>query len=111
MSDTSTRPAPPPLEYRTPLCSVCGGETTPDPDGGFDCTGCYAYWTDDYWRPGEWADPQAKQCAASVSPHEDNTWIPAADPRKHTSYNCFRDSGHDGEHANPEMSAFVKGWA
>ncbi|MEU7787711.1 hypothetical protein [Amycolatopsis sp. NPDC049159] len=115
------RPAPPPLEYRTPLCSVCGTETRHSVNGRFFCDACGCGWDDSIIDlEGEWENTASEQCTATVRPYEDNTWIPEEDERKHLELRCIRDAGHCKEdelgepqslHAHPELITFAKGWA
>jgi hypothetical protein len=119
MNDTKTRPAPPPLCWRCPTCSICGNATHSE-RGGFQCDYCNCWWDasgidDD--DDGEWNEPDAEQCSTTVQPYLDNTWIPDGDERKHQEYRCLLDAGHDNvgpdavdPHANPDMTTHAKGW-
>jgi hypothetical protein len=119
---TETRPAPPHLEPRCPDCSVCGTETYVDAEGDFGCEPCGITWDhrDAYDSDGEWVDDTAEQCATTVAPYLNNTWIKDDDERKHKTYRCVLDAGHDNPgpeslvattpHANPEMDSWGKGW-
>lgn len=109
MSDTKTRPAPPPLEVRCPDCSLCGRETHHDGDS-FVCERCGAYWdpngldTED----GEWNDPDAEQCNATVQPLAHNTMVNAE--ARAAVYRCALGLGHDGDHASVDYTYSAKGW-
>jgi hypothetical protein len=65
------RPAPPPLEYRAPDCSICGVEVDHDGDG-WRCYSCDASWGNDFdGEDGEWDEefyPELAEarCAASI---------------------------------------------
>lgn len=113
------RPLPPPLEARCPDCSVCGEETN-YVDASFDCENCNCSWSESgvSYDSGEWLDPEVDQCAETVQPYLDNTWIKDDDERKQKSYRCVRDADHVDstrpkvrEHAHPEMSVCVRRWA
>lgn len=107
---TAIRTAPPPLTPRCPDCSICGKETYYE-DGGFRCDDCAAWWDEDGLdeKPGEWDEPEKPQCPATVQPHLENGYI--TDPEIKTRvYRCVLDAGHDGDHADPDLYAFAKGW-
>jgi predicted amidophosphoribosyltransferase len=84
------RPEPPPLEYRSPLCSVCGNEV--DYVGGcFTCPGCRVFWQEEdaFDEDGEWEEPDAKRCT-SVDVHDGE------------QVRCVRQAGHKArEHTAP----------
>jgi hypothetical protein len=112
------RPLPPPLVFRSPDCPICDQETNAQPDS-FDCEQCRCSWPkdSDCYTTGEWNDPGATQCAETVQPYLDNSWVKDDDARKHESYRCVRDADHVDsdwhevkQHAHPEMSVCVKGW-
>jgi hypothetical protein len=117
---TIDRAAPPPLEYRPPLCSVCGEETRHSVSGRLVCDPCGCSWDESIIDlDGDWFDTTAEQCTATVRPYEENDWIKDDDERKHLELRCIRDAGHrkEGElgepqalHANPDLKAFAKGW-
>lgn len=86
---TSDRPAPPPLEFETPPCSVCGEGTEHD-DGSFLCANCGASWSS-VGESGEWEEPNAKQCSAQSQQPWD-------------TYRCYRAAGHSGDHEHPDTS-------
>jgi hypothetical protein len=114
-SSTTARPLPPPLATRCPDCSICGEETHVE-DGSYTCDTCSAYWPLDGldYAEGDWSDPDAPQCTATVRPHLDNTWI--TDPvQKVREYRCVLTADHAEYedppiHADPNLKAWAKGW-
>ncbi len=108
MTDTTTRPAPPPLEYRCPDCSLCSHETYHDGDG-FRCDACEAWWEPSSGDNGEWDNPDAEQCDATCQPLADNTF--ATDEQRAKTYRCALTVNHPGDHASINYTFCVKGWA
>jgi len=104
MTIPNTRPAPPPLEYRAPDCALCGNEVVHDGDG-FCCEQCCAWW--DSHGDGQWDDPDAEQCGATVQPLAD-----MVDEEARTrTYRCALEVGHGGLHASVDYTYCTKGWA
>jgi hypothetical protein len=114
------RPAPPPLQPRSPDCPLCTRETNWQ-DDGYACEDCSAWWPERVTgeEPGEWLEADEAQCEETVAPYVHNLWIPANDPRKHLVFRClltenhgrFQDQyGHPLKHANHEMTSCVRGW-
>lgn len=79
------RPAPPPLEYDLPPCSLCGQHVECDGDY-FTCPRCGCFWpeTTAHVYDGKWDDPDLKQCGATK----------VADDR---TYRCSLTQDHGGE--------------
>lgn len=107
MPDTETRPAPPPLEYEPPMCSICGEQTEVE-DGVLHCKSCAATWDiDAYHLDGysSWDDSAGRQCTAAIAPwaHQRDAYPHIADAR----YRCLLAVGHDGKHRHPE---YYDGW-
>ena len=92
MSETDTkRPLPPPLEFRTPDCSICGEETVFEE--GFYCENCQAAWDEHGAPEGEWyEDPkrEAEQCPSIHRPYPDN----ANERLAAIEYHCVLELGH-----------------
>lgn len=107
MTDTITRPAPPPLVPRCPDCSICGAETYFE-DGGFRCDDCCAWWDETGLdqEPGEWDEPERPQCPVTVQPYRYNDYI--TDPAiRSRVYRCVLSEGHADEHAHPDVYGYV----
>lgn len=115
MADVTLRTPPPPLIPRDPECPLCREDLGHFGDG-FACPRCRATWPDTHIgdESGEWDEPAAEQCTATVQPNLDSAWIKVDDPRKHRTYRCVLAADHIREdpvvHADPEMIAWVKGW-
>lgn len=98
------RPAPPELEFQTPLCSICLEAT--EFNEGFDCPNCGAHWAEQGNEPGEWDDPEAVQCTSVIAPWRGSKeYARLAD----YEYRCFLAEDHDPKrkHLHPEWSS---GW-
>lgn len=103
---------PPPLEAVCPDCPICDHGTRYE-DDGYACDNCQCWWSERLDGPGEWYDPEAAQCAATVQPHLDNSYI--TDPvLKARTYRCVLDAEHNSDdpvvHAAPDLMVFAKGW-
>lgn len=99
MSETIKRTPPPPLEFRTPPCSICGEDT--DYEDGFVCNECGAYWDADnaHLNKGEWHDPDATQCTSVLTPWPNDT-NPAL---REVRYRCILADDHEPDkHRHPE---------
>lgn len=94
MSQPTTAPAIPDLEFRAPDCPMCGAETDAV-DHAFDCEGCNLTWGSD-GRHGERMDPCLPKCEAQIMPHEEKT--PTGSLRWPTlagrTYECVLDATH-----------------
>jgi hypothetical protein len=101
MIETTSRPAPPPLEIRCPDCPICSKETTPE--DGFVCEPCGAYWPyegigDEH---GAWLEDDAEQCPATIEPYKsyvDRRFDSIRDNR----YRCYLDADDHAEHRHPD---------
>ncbi|HEV2779101.1 MAG TPA: hypothetical protein VGX25_06820 [Actinophytocola sp.] len=110
-------PEIPPLEPRLPLCSVCGEETSGGDDGAVECRGCGITWPEHYWlENGQWDDPDADRCSATVQPWADNRWV--TDAMRALVFQCVLAASHANArdelrwHAHPEVTGkvAVRGW-
>lgn len=86
-----SRQAPPPVEHRAPVCSMCLEET--HYDDGWVCEHCSAYWSSD-GDTGSWMNDDVEQCGGVLQPflksvHENI--------RTH-EYRCLLDVDHKGDH-------------
>ncbi|GAB3471895.1 hypothetical protein [Actinophytocola sediminis] len=111
MTTTTTRPAPPPLEYQPPRCSLCGNDTCHDGDG-WNCENCGASWDDEGNDDGEWHDPDAELCDATIQPLADNEFV--TEEQRAQVYRCTLDAGHDADrrlHVSRDGWTYAKdGW-
>lgn len=107
-----SRPLPPPLEFATPPCSICGKSTEYE-DGSFYCYDCLACWPSEGAPEGEWYEDPGRlldQCPSVMRPWADSVIYQRLRDR---SYRCVLDAGHlEGErgtdrHRHPEWS---EGW-
>lgn len=89
------RPGAPALEFRRPLCPLCGEETSHDGDS-FTCEPCGAYWPTDH-DEGEWYDDDAEQCEATHQPFARNEFA-AGKPYQFETVRCMLDADHAGKH-------------
>jgi len=100
---TGTRPAPPELEHRAPLCSMCGEET--HCDDGFCCDPCGAYWSDN--GRGSWFDPDVKVCTSSQKPFDQPDLEPKYENIRHHVNHCILPFNHDGQHRAGEFETWT----
>lgn len=96
MSAAEERPKAPPLEHRSPLCSVCEREVWLDGGDQWLCDDCGLSWSYDEYEPeGEWHDPEAPQCSSATT----NPWTGRR-------FRCYLSAGHEGHHVNPEQASW-----
>ncbi|WP_181312496.1 hypothetical protein [Nocardioides campestrisoli] len=93
---TGTRPAPPELEHRAPLCPMCHEETSHDGDSWL-CQGCEASW-DDNGRGGSWFDEDLKVCDSTFKPFDNPNLELRYESIRHHVVHCSRAVDEDGEH-------------
>lgn len=86
---------PIPLEYRDPLCPLCGEDTELDVDGMINCAACGAEWPLSGYLKGDrgrWFDEVPEQCEAlnyTVGYQGSNVVV--------VSRRCMRPTGHDDD--------------
>jgi len=93
------RPAAPPLEPRTPLCSICGDETD-YMDEDFVCLDCEVRWPSETFHldDGTWDEPDAEQCPSELIPWPGHAEMVLREAR----FRCERTADHARSHVNHE---------
>lgn len=98
------RPLPPPLEFETPPCSVCG-TFTEYAEQRFRCPDCGCSWgrSGAHLHEGRWDDRSAQQCPDVLSAEEGSAVARQPDE----AHRCMRTAGHAGDHVHPEVGEWV----
>lgn len=99
------RPAPLPLEYRYPSCTMCGEEVSHDGDS-FYCEHCDAHWPDSHNDEGSWADESAEQCGSTHQPLAKNQFAEGK-PYQFETKRCLLSADHKPPHRIDDLTTWT----